>query len=270
MDIKIRDMNFPRTLKMTVWEQYLGRKLKKKEKELFSDMKSETSMNKMLKDLHEKVNSQGLYVPELTKPYGNCMFESLVYHNLMPDEDSLRNLVSLMMLKFADHKNFFPNQEESLREIFNFSNEITHVYCSNDECFYKYTYETMCCDIVCDYSWTRLPTQLILLVISFLFKINIKIIDSSTGYEFNVNSYENTTEQDKINVIYLGHFDELHYVPLDVYQNVINGPMQLYYHEEESNFYKWAVEMWRQKQLQCDIQNVTINNKPLSVLLNNY
>lgn len=254
MDIKIKDMDFPRSTNVKTWEQYLGRKLKKKELELLSDMESELSMNKMLKKLHNITNKKGLYVPYLTKPYGNCMFESLVYHKLMSDEDSLRNVVCLLMLKFADYKNFFPNQKESLRDIFNLSNEITHVYCPNDECFYKYTYETMCCDIVCDYSWTRLPTQLILMVISFLFKVNIKIIDSSTAYEFEVNLYENTDEQDKIKIIYMGNFDELHYVPL-ITENNKYDVTQLYYHEEELLFYKWAVREWQQKKIDTDIQN---------------
>ena len=239
----VEDMNFPKTVNFIKWERYLERDLVKSEKTLLTDMKSEVHMNRMLRNLREISDAKKLYVPILTEQSGNCMFESLVYHELMPDEQSLRNLLGLIMLKFADHKNFFPEQDETLREIFNMSNEITHVFSRDDKCFYKYSFETMCCDLTREFSWTRLPTQLILMVASFIFKINIIIIDDSSEYEHKIDMHSN----DNLRTIYMGHLGEIHYVPLQ--HNNGETYDEIYYDDVKHEFFKWGIKMWKQKQI---------------------
>jgi hypothetical protein len=254
MSIKVKDMDFPKTVNFVKWEQYLKRNLVKSEKNLLIDMKSEVQMNRMLCNLHKVSDAKYLHVPILTEQSGNCMFESLIYHELMPSEQSLRNLLGLVMLKFADYKNFFPNQDETLREIFNMSNEITHVFSQDDKCFYKYSFETMCCDLTREFSWTRLPTQLILMVTSFIFKINITIIDDSSTYEHKINMHCD----DNIKTVYMGHLGEMHYVPLQ--QNNDDIYDELYYDDIEYEFYKWGTKMWKHKQVLINDNQHIINN----------
>jgi hypothetical protein len=203
---------FPKSISPKMWYYYLGRKLSMGEMKLFRDVKYELHMNQMLHGLHEMSHSKNLYVSALTGLYGNCMFESLNYHKIGEDVMSLRQTLSYFLYQYQDFPNIFPTQSETLKDIFTMGNEIEHVICDKNEKYYKYTYNVMCQDLASDHSWTKIPTQLILMVISLLFEVEIIIISNLSDWENKINVWG---KDKKVNTIWIGHLGEHHYLPLD-------------------------------------------------------
>ena len=209
--------SYPRTLDHRIWESYLGRQLEYGERHLIEDCKSEEQLNYMLHDLHKKCYHKHYYVPLLTDTDGNCLFESLVYHKVGDSIEELRLVLSMIFYIFQDYKNFLPGVEETLAELFTFSNEIEYVSTKDEykeKIFYKYSYTIMCQDLGNLHCWSRLPTQLILLVISYLYKIQIVIVHSINGHETVIAASNINNSED--NKIYLGLLGESHYVPIDI------------------------------------------------------
>ena len=97
----------------------------------------------------------------------------------------------------------------------------------------------MCQDLSNLSCWSRLPTQLILLVISYLYKIEIIIINSNLGHETTINAYESIKIGITIDKVYLGHIGESHYVPIDILQE--NKEFEpLFYTDAKTNLTKWG------------------------------
>ena len=168
------------------------------------------------------------------------MFESLVYHKIGNTIDELRKSIAHLMYIFQDYPNFFPYQEQTIRQMFTNTNDVKYVLCKSEKKMYKYTYNIMCQDLAHNTSWTRLPTQIILMVISRLHQIDISIISDVTGWEYVIN--ENDGE-DK--TIYIGHLGEYHYVPLCKREDTHRIPK---HKESKLKFYEWAVEMWTKRE----------------------
>jgi hypothetical protein len=220
----INQLKYPRTLNYKIWESYLGRKLEYAERHLIEDCKAEKQLNYMLHDLHNNCHSKNYYVPLLTDSTGDCLFESLVYHNIGGSIEELRLMLSMVFYIFQNYKNFLPGVEETLLELFGFSNEIEYVSTkdepTHEKQFYKYSYSIMCQDLGNLYCWSRLPTQLLLLVASYLYKTQIIIVHSINGHETIIDAYEsNNLKASGDNRIYLGLLGESHYVPI----NIINS-----------------------------------------------
>lgn len=244
------ELYFPRTVDYKIWNEYLGRQLTRNEMFILQDYKAEKCMNKMMDELYEQcMKKNKLYVPMLTNLDGNCLFESLIYYNISQDVLELRKLLSLIMYIYKDYQGFLPGSELTLQELFNFQtdNEIEHVICKNkstsdDHVYYKYTYNVMCQDLSNNHSWTRLPTQLLLLVISYVFKLEIIIIRNSSSYETVINAYESLTNKPELKTIYLGHLAEAHYVPIDIFfDDETIDPM--YYNDAKNDLIEWATKM---------------------------
>lgn len=250
------NLRFPRLRKSEEWDNYikrcdfyvrrfLNRKLAKREYNILYDFKSERNMNYMLYDLYTKWGKQ-FYVPRLTRMHGDCLFESLIYHGIGKNVMDLRKGLACIMYLFKDYKNFFPGNETSIVELFEPFNEIEYVICRNDKDknkiqFYKYTFNVMCQDLCNQFCWDRLPTELILMVVSLIYKVKIHIKKNEGDYSPCVNVYENCPpeEQPQLRTIYLGHLGESHYVPLDVLgENEVIDPM--YYDESKNDFLKWV------------------------------
>ena len=214
------ELRFPKTINYKIWGEYLGRNLNNQERYLLEDYRAEKYMNNMMKQLYIQCNKKNLFVPMLTNLDGNCLFESLVYHDVASSVMEIRDILSLLLYVYKDYKGFLPNNDVSLEEMFNMTNEIEYVSRRrkvNNEYvkdYYKYTYNVMCQDLTNNHSWSRLPTQIILMVLSYVYKLEFIIVGSNNDYENKVNVYENipvTTQK-----IYLGHLGESHYVPLDI------------------------------------------------------
>ncbi len=248
------DFKYPRKLNIKLWEAYIGRALSYEEKFLIELCKSEKHMNKMMSNLYTHLSnkSQKYYVPSLTNLDGNCLFESLNYHKIGDSVEELRTMLSMVFYIFQNYNNFLPGMDTTLKELFNFTNEIEYVS-TTENCetkYYKYSYSVMCQDLGNLRCWSRLPTQLILLVISYLFKIEIIIINSNNGYETKINAYESTPDISDIKKVYLGHLGESHYVPVDINQDDQSPCYPIYYEKSTRELMKWGqmVEYIKTKQ----------------------
>ncbi len=242
-------LRFPRTLNKNQWMIYLGRPLSWKEMYIIEEVKSEKYMNNQLDELYQHCLSNDLFVPILTDLDGNCLFESLVYFNIADSIESLRCSLSYLMYIFKDLKDFLPGVDLSLGEMFNFTNDIETVACitKNNEtnekevAFYKYTYETMCQDLSNMHSWSKLPTEIIMRMMSLLFNIEFIVLHNNTGHFSNINVYSEIPEEDRppMQKIFLGLIGESHYVPIDVLaQDEEIDPM--YYTDSKRKFIFWA------------------------------
>jgi hypothetical protein len=226
------------------WEQVvLKRKLKKKECELINNAKCEYNMNRSIKNIHENVQSKGLYIPMLTVNNGNCLFHSLCYYNLADDIDSLKLAISNLMIFFKDKKKFLPNQEETVSELFTLYNDIEYVLDYNGKKLYKYTYDAMCIDILVDDGWKRINTQLMLSILSVA--LNIKFtIHHDNGHSTNICPCEKETTRS----IYLAQIGECHYIPLDEISNENSETLSCpKYTDEINKFVAWGNKMKNKK-----------------------
>ncbi|MCJ7636234.1 MAG: hypothetical protein MUO21_01955 [Nitrososphaeraceae archaeon] len=237
------DFKFPRKLNVKIWESYVGRQLTYEERFLIEMCKSEKHMNKMMTNLYKHLSEKPkkYYVPQLTNLDGNCLFEALNYYKIGSSVEELRTMLSMIFYIFKDYKNFLPGMETTLEELFSFTNEVGYVSTkdksSGEPKYYKYSYTIMCQDLGNLSCWSRLPTQLILLVVSYLFKVEIIIIHSTNGHETSINAYESAIDIPNISQIYLGLLGESHYVVLDI--NLDDDPVPpIFYDEAKRNLAK--------------------------------
>lgn len=233
-------MPFPRSINKKKWETYLNRKLKTREKNILIDLKAEMISNKSLKIIHQKCDKQNLFVSELTEMDGNCLFESLLFYdfNNKYTTKMFRRLISDFMITNADTKHLFPGNDNTLRDIFTMTNDVTYINTKHRSKRIKFTYNTMCKELKKMDKWHRLPAQLILTVISYIFKFKIIII-SDNDYSPTINAYENLTNQPPLRTIYLGHMENSHYIPIDVKEPGYEYE-RIYYEEEKEYFFEWA------------------------------
>ena len=205
----------PRTYDPREWENFIGRALTKSERRLFMEFRSEVAFNRDVKSLQDNISVHNLHIPVLTNLHGNCLFESLEYHNLTHNHEEFRKALGYFLVMFRHQPNFFHNQPETLNQLFDTFNEIETVLSRDDNKFYKYNYDCMCHDIVNECTWTRLPTQLILMFISKLFHICFVIYNDQNDWKNEINCID-PEFADRTRTIYLGHIGEFHYVPLDI------------------------------------------------------
>lgn len=207
---RIVSYNYKSTLEVKYWQKYLDRKLKKEEFFIIKQTESEHNMNEKIVDIYNVAKVNGLYVPQLTNLHGNCIFESLQYHELCDDIDNFRCGLAWLMMVFKDKKNFIPDQEMSMNELYDLDID-NHcvVFCRKKRRAYKYNFVTMCIDMAKNSSWTRLNTNLMFVAISVLLNLKIVILHNAG----NINTIV-TKENDQTKTIYLGLIDEIHYFPL--------------------------------------------------------
>lgn len=232
--IMTRIYKFKGTLNEEYWESYIDRKLTNEEQSLIHSVKCEKILNLKIQKFNEIIMKYKLYISHLTLLKGNCLFECFEYFNITNDVLKFRKILSFIMLKFKDFKNFFPDQSSSLNELFISQNEIENVYCQKTKKLYKYDYNTMCCDIVCDGNWERLPTHLLLMVISYIYHIKINIYHNN---DYKTEIFMNTSV---INInINIGLLNEFHYFPLDNLEN----KQKIEYKDAHILFKKWIINI---------------------------
>lgn len=240
---KIIEYCYKSTLNLNYWEKYLGRTLKSKEYCIIKQAEAEHFMNKKITDIYKSATTKGLYVPQLTTLVGNCIFESLQYHQICDDIDKFRCGIAYLFLLFKDQKYFIPDQEMSLEELFNLTNDIETVYCTETKRLYKYTFTAMCLDLAKNTSWSRLNTQLFFLGLSVILNLKINILHNN-GHITEIITIDN---QDTM-TIYLGLIDEFHYIPIG---KRIGHPIEdscPKYLENINNFHYWARSVAIKKQ----------------------
>ncbi len=207
----------------------IDKKLGKHNEKIVSRYCSELYNNYRLRKIFRRASRDGLYVSGLTKLDGNCLFNSLEKSNFFSNVDgkTIRKCTVMLFHLFGD----MLITDLTLKETFTMTNEIRHVYCETNEKLYIYTYYTMCCDMNEETSWSRLPVQLILHVLSLFFRINFRIYhDNGTILQiYNDNGVVNAVYdkplfcEDRDFVINIGLMGEYHYVPLD-WKTIGDGP----------------------------------------------
>jgi hypothetical protein len=243
--------DFPKTTSEDKWKNYLERQLTYEEKYIIDSLKSEAHFNNHMRSMYALCKQRNMYVPALTLMDGNCLFNSLTYHNIGTNGVTLRKGLATIMLIFGDTVNFLPNfPGMTLRQIFDMY-DADKFYVAKDEYYvvdgkkekftqhFKYTYDVMCQDLSNDGSWSKLPVQLILLVISYMYKVNIEVI-SSKDYVYNVDVYDKTNQLTR--TVYLANINDLHYVPIRVH-NQNDKRDELYYQDATYKFAQWAQSM---------------------------
>lgn len=264
-NIMTDDYSYPRSLNKLIWESYLERDLTHQEIRIIERVKMERHWNKKLVKLYSicktinKNKNKKFIVTNLTKADGNCLFTSLVEADIGSSIESLREGIAHLMYQFRNHKNFFFNDERSLKEMFDVTNEIEYVLCDNGK-VYKYSYETMCQDIADNYSWSKLPTQIILMFLSRIYKVEIKIISSNGVFINTVNAYEGVDVPIE-KTIYLGHLDESHYVPLSLEDEEFQKCDIVLYKNSKRRFHEWGRRM-HDARLQSMIDTMVCDEQP--------
>ncbi|AYV80356.1 MAG: hypothetical protein Gaeavirus38_2 [Gaeavirus sp.] len=239
---------YPDFYDMTSWTKFLGREMTLAEIQIINNVLTEDEQNNKLKTLHKTLLTTGLFmIPNLTKDNGNCLFESL-HHLDLGKPNEIRHNIAALLLSIRDIKHFFPNIESSPEELFNDTNELHAVYADNEP--HLYNYDMMIADLYTNNSWTRLPTELILMTISRIYEIII-IIHSNIRTEptiINVWNEEDAAHYDKV---HLGHIDDSHYIPIikidddlasekDTYDE-ISSVLPLY-NDAVSKYKRWATQ----------------------------
>lgn len=236
-DTKI-NYNYKPTLNVDYWKNFLKRDLKKNEFLLIKQAEGEIYMNKKINDILMNAKTHNLYVPQLTELDGNCIFESLKCLKLIDNVPVFRCGLAYMLLVFKNVPNFLPNQESSLEEIFNVTNNIQNVYCNKTNTIYKYTFTAMCIDLATNHSWTKLNTELIFLGLSVMLNVRINIFHNN-GHLTEITTFEN----DKTTTINLGLIDEIHYIPLAIKPDNLQNIECPKYTDNVKNFHAWARKM---------------------------
>ncbi len=236
------------TYKRTINVQYWNEQLKKVKRRmtyddyrLFRAIKNEKLNNMALQRIQNKALENGLYVPCLTDLIGDCMFESIQHTGFCENKDIFRSSISSLFQLFGDSK-VLSNQDLTLKELYDQVNEIKYVFCHKTALLYKYNYYTMCVDMNLPGSWSRLPTQLILVVISSFFKVRIHVYHDN-GYVSQIcdsNVDKNIPLDDPEGNIYLGLIGEHHYVPLLRRKNLNEELPCPQYIKYQHAFHQWA------------------------------
>lgn len=208
-------MEYPKSTNIKKWEQYLERKLDITEKRLLHNASQEVQLNKCIYNLIKNIKNKNLYIPTLSVSDGNCLYDSICYKLKDNTPMDIRNIVSSFMKLYKKYPDIFLSQnmnstDMTLEEMFACQNDIDYIYDKNTNKLYRYTYDVMCADLACDNSWQRLPVELILMCISFLYDVKI-IICHDNGYTHEIIASDNITD-----TIYLGLLGEFHYIPLEI------------------------------------------------------
>jgi hypothetical protein len=230
---------YPHTINQHKWEIYLERRLQNQEINILENVRQEKIFNDKLRMLHHNAKLKNYFVSKLTNLHGNCLFESLEYYKICDNKDDMRKGLAHLLYIFKDSTDIIPNDTRTFQEIFNDTNEVENVLCTNEEKAYKYNYDIMCQDLASGFSWTRLPTHLIMIFMSKIFNIRFEIISDTTDY---VNIIDVNEEKDNTTTVLLGHIGETHYVPLD-HINSENEHIELYHQESRDEFINWATQM---------------------------
>jgi hypothetical protein len=191
------------------WKEYLNRQLTMIEDEYVENYTNEIFMNMQIKTLYENVLENGYFIiPQLTNINQNSFWESLSHLGFGTSNEIRKNIAVLLLLKKDDY-DFFPKLNTCPEEMFFNNNSTLLVRDKYTYQIYNYDYNMMIIDLYSNYSWYRLPTELILLAVSKLYQININIFSNKTKQIQKISAYDDEEE-----TIYLGCINDSHYIPI--------------------------------------------------------
>ncbi len=254
-DMVMDELWYPKKPDIDLWESFLNRSLSLKEKAIILDTFVEKDLNNSIKGLQQNILGSNCFIHSLTENNGNCLFESLgklglgELDSITPPHIVLRKNLASILLYMRNITDFFPNISLTPEEIFENSNEIEFFKNNNTGDVYVYNYDMMICDLRTNYSWERLPTELILLTVSRLYEVKILIYHNKTRYINEINVWKGIIPDDEIDIIRLGHINEEHYLPvlklpdeliddIDTIHNI--SKIKLEYDYKKINYKAWA------------------------------
>jgi hypothetical protein len=206
------EFHYERTINPNYWASFLGRNLTHEEMSVLDSVIKEKQLNNAIRSVHTFAASRGMYIYKMVSMSGNCFYESLQLLGLFENMTEFRHTIAVSMILFGDIKYFNPIDDRKLREIFEMTNEIEDVYCTKTKTFYKYNYDAMCVDLMTSTTWTRLPTELITMVISMILNVKFNVLhDNGHVTEIFINWPSNKGPPKEY---WLGLIGELHYFPL--------------------------------------------------------
>ncbi len=267
-------IKYPRTYDFKKWEVFLGRKLITWEQNILKRAWAEIIFNRSMRVLYKACAENNMFVPYLTKLNGNCLYDSLSYHNIGSSDNAFRKGLAFIMYMFRNYKDLLPDNEDNLLEWFNNINSaddgIKYVSCRNkhmakgEKDFYPYTYEVMCQDITNDGSWSRINPYLFFAVLSLIYKIEIVILSviDKSHYKTVINVYQNCENKPEIEIVYIANIDNFHYLPIGILTNELQQARKLYYNDSRAEFKKWALKMEKEQKdaytnTRCDMMSNT-------------
>lgn len=251
----INDLWYPDKPDIDLWESFLGRSLSIKEKKIILSVFEEKDLNNSIKGLQQNLLGSNCFVKELTNNNGNCLFESLGMLGLgdndlgINPQQMLRNNLSSILLYMRNIYDFFPALTITPEEIFNNSNEIEFVKNDKTGEVYEYNFDMMVCDLRTNYSWERLPTELILMTVSRLYEVKILIYHNKTQFINEINVWKGIKTDNELDIIRLGHINEEHYLPvlrlpdelIDDIETIHQiSKIKLKYDTKKINYKQWA------------------------------
>lgn len=277
-NIENYDKWYPSKPDIDLWEYFLNRSLIQEEKELLMEVIVEKDLNKQIKLLKKNILESNCFIPKLTNNNGNCLFESLSILGLgenglgIEHPKIIRDNISSVLLYVRNCSDFFPNVSLSPEEIFNNSNDVEFIKFKQNQEVWEYNYDMMICDLRTNYSWTRLPTELILMTISRIYQVKIFIHHNKTKFINTINVWENVLADEDLDIIHLGQINEEHYIPiielpnelklnLDIYYEISN--INIKYSSAKSKYEKWVeimtMSFFSSSSIQQSVQTEQIN-----------
>jgi len=198
-------------------------------------------MNTKIRKINTLASNDGLCVPRLSVNDGNCLYDSLCYHRIAPSIIELKTTIAYLLLFFKSKKNFLPRSDISLEDMFAIANtdDSKYVYCHKSKSVYQYNYDLMCLDIISDDGWARVHTQIIFNALSVVMNIKF-VIYHSNGHKTVI--YARPLDGVPPRVIWLGHINECHYIPLDKMTNPQHVCPQ--YTEKLEAYTEWIDEVF--------------------------
>lgn len=269
-------MSNKQKLKMTLNENYLmsilQRPLTKKEMKMIKKVRSEKKNNLAIERIHKKALTNNLYIPCLTRQNGDCLFESLEHVGLCESSEEMRQISAMLFFLFGNCK-LVDSYDATLKSIFEMTNEIPYVYCHNNNKMYKYTYYTMCVDMYTPGSWSRLPTEILLTVLSSFFKVRFRIHHDSGNVTTICTDQLNKTlplDDPSCNIT-LGLIDESHYIPLiPLDKKVLRSIKLLQYTDEHRKFINWMKKIEDGYKSNNNVNEMKNKQKQINVIYKPY
>ena len=261
-----RVYNYALTTDTKYWKrkfQKINRKFTKNDRKVLKKAESEKEDNDLISNIASSGASVGCYIPELTDFDGNCFFESLQINGFCHDKKKLRQNLAFLFFLFGDSTDMIKikgpdGRDLTLKEVCAQFNNIEYVFCWKKKRLYKYSYYTMCSDLYTNKTYTRFPTQVLLIMLSFFFgvRFHIHYDNGFINSEVAESSRDVIPKDDPERNIHLGLLGEYHYVPLchlpdGILAEDIPVPK---YNIDIAKFHKWARKVSDRAGMYVDIE----------------
>lgn len=218
---------FPQNINLGNWNQYLDycNGINQETVYVMNMVKQEKRFNLILNRIYNKCRSDEdtyFYTSLLTPEDGNCLFHALVDNGIGKDHMSLRRGLAYIMYLFKSRKDFFdnPSMNDSFEDLFACYNEIQIVYSKKQDKAFKFNYDLMCYDMAGDTNFSSTLTELLLMVISQLYKVEFKVYHSNGTHDYvsEVSAWKHLKDEErkekKIRTVYLGQMEEMHFISI--------------------------------------------------------